>query len=219
MEYLSRKKVKPARLCFGDIIALVREDLREEEVTFVCNIIGSAKRNLVLISSNPNKGFDCDYCIEIKSNKNDLNAKVLKDKFMNSFDNHILEFGFSNCSDSTQAITIPKVKRDDCEHKFGFDIIITKMEDKMMILRNDKKAITNENGKEEDNYHFVEMSDRSYQGEQFKKINGYKMWKELREKYKDKCTGNENNPVDNKRKHYQLLSEVVNDVLKNNNIN
>lgn len=207
MEYLSKADVKPHRQEFQRIIENIRKYIREQGVTFTYNLIGSAKRNLVLCHEN--KGYDCDYKITIQTNVDDMKEEQLKKMFMDAFNKVVIAMGYSNCNDSTQAITIKKVIPNESRIEKGYDVIITKeLEDGTHILRNDKQGNHN-------TYHFVQMRDTQNFHNNFAKIKGNDMWQELRKRYKKKREDNQNMPEEQQKKGFQLLSEAVNEVLKN----
>ena len=76
--YVSKNDVIPLKELFDEMLSSVRKDVKREGITFTCNLVGSAKRNLVVC--HPTKGIDCDYQLILQSNKNGLNLKS-KDYF------------------------------------------------------------------------------------------------------------------------------------------
>ncbi len=201
MEYVKKKEVKPYRKEFSEKIELVREEVREEGITFTYVLVGSAKRNLVV--RHHNKGFDCDYRIEIKKNKEDIKAKEMKEIFMRAFDKAFEDTEFKPCENSTSAITIKKVDKNDSKIIFGYDIVIVKVkDDDFEILRNLKDGT----------YKFEKLPESKNHMEKVKDIKGKDMWKDVRDIYLEKKEKNEN--AEEPKKSFQLFVETINEVLQ-----
>ena len=78
-EYVSKNEVKPYRKIFDKMMVDIRESVRKKGITFTYQLVGSAKRNLVV--SHHNKGFDCDYQIVIRKNKNNSFNKIIQQNY------------------------------------------------------------------------------------------------------------------------------------------
>lgn len=198
--YVSKSEVRELMQTFEDILFYVRKDAKSEGITFTCNLVGSAKRNLVV--RHPTKGIDCDYQLFLQSNKNDLDAEEIKDVFRKSFDKHRPQ-GFSCCEDSTSALTM---KMKDTKHSrivCSFDIVIMRnINETPEIIRK------NTNGE----YVWNKLRFMSNFQERFSLISEIEMWDELRERYYKKKIRQMNG--ENDKKSFQLLNEAVNEVLQ-----
>lgn len=78
--YVSKNDIKPLMQVFDLMLSYVRRDAKARGLTFTCDLVGSAKRNLVV--AHPTKGIDCDYQLHLQSNKNELDAEQLKRYFV-----------------------------------------------------------------------------------------------------------------------------------------
>lgn len=89
LEYISKKAIKESKckLIFTDVIHKVQKNMRSEGVTFSYNLVGSAKRNMII--AYPNKPFDCDYQIFLQKNKKQLSPKLIKEKLIASFNENL----------------------------------------------------------------------------------------------------------------------------------
>ena len=203
-EYVSKNEIKPYKQLFASLIKKVRKDIKKEGITFTVNLVGSAKRNLVI--RHHNKGFDCDYQVLIQKNKKSLSPGSIKKAFIDAFNRNMIN-GFSRCKDSTSAITIKKINANKSEIVFSFDIVILAMiDDCISIIRQDKH-----NTKER--YFWNRLPDMNTFNDNFKKIIGNEMWHKLREVYLNKKTAKNSGYNNTEKKSFQLLNEAVNEVL------
>ena len=162
---------------FLDWIENIRKTLRENGVSFECHLVGSAKRHLVI--RHHNKGFDLDFQIILHKNK--LSEKDVKGLFMALLDPLVVKEGFEYCKDSTSAITIKKVDVEKAKIIVGYDVVIIKNKinngiECTEILRHHKNP-------KSESWKFEQLSDMKNASEQFRKIKGHDMWKDLRELY------------------------------------
>lgn len=203
MEYVPKKEVKEHNKTFYDIICEVRPKMREEGITFEYRLVGSAKRNLVVWHHN--QGFDCDYQIIIRKNKKELNAESINDKFIEKFDESVVDRGFKNCEDSHRAITIKKIDHENSKILKAYDVVILdERDDGFYIIDNDKDKKKGEKGK----YKFEKLPDTRNHTENAKKIKGSEMWSYLRERYLYK---KENNTED--LESFQIFNSSVNETM------
>ena len=72
INYISKQIIKQTQCkqIFNDTFRKVQQDARAEGLTFSFNLVGSAKRNMIL--ENKNEGFDCDYQLFLQKNKKRL---------------------------------------------------------------------------------------------------------------------------------------------------
>lgn len=197
-KYVPKKEVKPYKEDFAKIMESIRPTIKQQGITFTYNLVGSAKRNLVIRRAN--KGFDCDYQIFIQKNKKNLKPKELKSMFISEI-NKVLKDSFpkyDNCEDKTTAITIKQKNQENSSIEFSFDIVIMKIEkDQTKIIR--KNDETNE-------YNFELLKDMKITQNLIKQIKHQQIWDEVREKYYDekmKYLDNGN------KKSFQILNEVL----------
>lgn len=196
--YVPKKEVKPYKEDFAKIMKSIRPTIKQQGITFTYNLVGSAKRNLVI--RYPNKGFDCDYQIFIQKNKKNLKPKELKLMFITEI-NKVLKALFpkyDNCEDKTTAITIKQKNQESSSIEFSFDIVIMKIENNQakIIRKNDEK----------NEYNFELLKDMKITQNLIKQIKHQQMWDEVREKYYDekmKYLDNGN------KKSFQILNEVL----------
>ena len=61
INYISKQIIKQTQCkqIFDATFRKVQQDAKTEGLTFSYNLVGSAKRNMIL--ENKNEGFDCDY--------------------------------------------------------------------------------------------------------------------------------------------------------------
>lgn len=198
MEYVFKEEVKPHKKLFDEIIEEIRPNIKKEGITYTYRLVGSGKRNLVV--RHHNKGFDCDYQIIIKKNKNKINEEDLKKLFIKEFDKAVTKRDFKNCEDSARAITIKKVDFENSKILQAYDVVILdEREDGFYILTNHKK---------EKYYDYSPLPDTSKHSENAKKIKGAEMWNYLRKIYLAK---KENNTED--KKSFLLYNEAVNETI------
>ncbi len=215
MEYISKKDEtkKQARVDFENkLLPKVREYLNKnfgkKKWTFNIFIVGSAKRNLILLG---NEGFDIDYQLKFfKIPKEYLNdAKKTKNKLREYFDkaNDELGLGLTCCEDSTHVLTMKKLDGDKIIYSYDIAILRLNNNEDYIILKNEKQ------GKDAD-YHYVELSDCESFNEKYKKVKTPKAWDLLRKKYKAKKEEFQNTNKDERPASFSLLGQTVNEVIQ-----
>lgn len=208
MEYVTKAEIKPYRKIFFNSIENIRDEIKSKGITFIYRLVGSAKRNLVIKDNN--KGFDCDYQIIIKKNKNNLSPNEIKNIFSIFLNKELKKENFNPANNSTSSITFRKVDKENNLRLFGYDIVILRNNNNdLEILRckKDFQPIV---------CLFEILPDMKNSTENFKKIIGPKMWKTLREKYLEKKILYLEKDIE--RKSFQILNETVNEILKIFNI-
>ena len=198
--YVSRNEVKPLKQWFNEMLFYVRKDVKAQGITFTCNLVGSAKRNLVVC--HPTKGIDCDYQLYLQTNKNSFDAEEIKNAFRKSFNKHHPQ-GFSNCEDSTSALTMKMKDARRSKIVCSFDIVILRNNNGIpeIIRRNTNGA-----------YIWNQLRPMLDFQERYALISGNEMWKELKTRYYKKKIKQMNG--DDDRKSFQLLNEAVHEVLQ-----
>lgn len=200
-KYKTKKELKGPKAIFIKLIRKVQIKVKKEhKIKFDWKPIGSGKRNLV-VQNCSNNFFDLDYQINLTNiSKLDFNAREIKEIFIKVF-NECRTSDFEYCENSTQAITIKNNK-----DKFGADFIITKKEKDINYILYNKKNTNNANNID---YEWEERLKFKNIGEELKRIKTLNLWNDLREKYINK----RHNDISGK-KAYQILSETINEVLK-----
>lgn len=198
--YVSRDNIRLIRSIFEGMIPRVREDMHDEGISFNCNLVGSAKRNLVI--QHPTKGIDCDYQIIIQKNKKNLTPQRIKELFRLSFNKH-RPYGLSPCENSTSALTIKQKDETHSRVVFSFDIAIIKIRNGIYEI------IRRTSG---NNFTWNQLRDMAGFYERYNLISDSRMWNDLRTRYYEKKIKQMNG--DDSRKSFQLLNEAVNETLQ-----
>lgn len=86
INYISKQTIKQTQCkqIFNKAFKQVQKEARSEGLTFSCNLVGSAKRNMIL--ENKNEGFDCDYQLFLQKNKKGLSPSQVKELLIRLFD-------------------------------------------------------------------------------------------------------------------------------------
>lgn len=198
MEYISKKTIKESKCkqIFSDTFRKVQKEIKKEGLTFSFNLVGSAKRNMVV--NYPDKPFDCDYQLFLQKNKKELSEKQIKEKLINLF-NKFLPNNFVPCEDSTTAITT----RCNDKIPFGYDIVIIDANQYTpQIIR-----------RKNQNYTWNKLPHEKGYPDNLSQIEGPEMWAELRERYIDKKDKQYHNKYPADKKSFQILNEAINDTL------
>lgn len=217
MEYIAKKdptKCKARELFEKKIIKKIREYLKRDfgrkKWMFDVFLVGSAKRNLILVG---NEGFDLDYQLRFSKIPLDYlnNAKKTKLKFKEYFDKAFKELGLdlTNCEDSTHVITTKKLNSNR-KVVYSYDIAILRYNS-----NNDYIILKNEKAGKENDYHYIELSNCEDFNKRYKQINSSEKWKLLRKIYKLKKEAVQNKCKDIRPHSFSLLGEAVNEVLQN----
>lgn len=215
MEYLHRKDKKKisAREDFEKrLLPKVREYLRKDfgKKKFVFNefLVGSTKRNLVLVG---NEGFDMDYQLRFDRIPDEYlkDAKALKELFRNYFNKakKELEIGLMDCEDSTHVLTMKKIVSAKVD--YSYDIAILRLNEcgQYVILKNEKQG-------RQDDYHYVPLPDCGDFNERYKKVKTQEAWALLRDRYKDKKEKYQSTNRDDRPASFSLLGQAVNEVIQ-----
>lgn len=215
MEYLHKKDKKKisAREDFEKrLLPKVREYLRKDfgKKKFVFNefLVGSTKRNLVLVG---NEGFDMDYQLRFDRIPDEYlkDAKALKELFRNYFNKakKELEIGLMDCEDSTHVLTMKKIVSAKVD--YSYDIAILRLNEcgQYVILKNEKQG-------RQDDYHYVPLPDCGDFNERYKKVKTQEAWSLLRDKYKVKKEKYQYTNQDDRPPSFSLLGQSVNEVIQ-----
>ena len=215
MEYLKKKdeKKKLARDNFEKrLIVKVRKYLRadfgKKKWTFNVFLVGSAKRNLVLLG---NEGFDLDYQLRFEKMPEEYrnNAKATKELFAKYFNkaNEELCLGLKNCEDSTHVLTMKKIINSRIDYSYDIAVLRLNENNQYIILKNEKNH-------KPDDYHYVQLENCGDFNKKYRQINNAEKWNALREKYKIKKEKYQQVSKDDRPHSFSLLGEAVNEVLQ-----
>lgn len=204
-EYVSKNEVKPYRKIFDKMMADIRESVRKKGITFTYQLVGSAKRNLVV--RHHNKGFDCDYQIVIHKNKNNCTATEIK-RLFGQLLNKVRRDDFSDVQDSTSAWTMRKTDSENSRLIFSYDIVILRQDKNgVHIIRQDKRN-------KEEGYFWNPLPDMNSADPGISAIKGAQKWNELRKVYLQKKTEKIEQGKYKDKASFQLLNEAINEVIK-----
>lgn len=217
MEYIAKKDStkREARDIFeNQIIKKVREyltrDFGKKKWIFDVFLVGSAKRNLILIG---NEGFDLDYQLRFNKIPPTHLEKAQKTKLdlKEYFDEAFKELGLdlTCCEDSTHVLTTKKLDSDG-QVIYSYDIAILRYNSNndYIILKNEKED------KGAEDYHYNELPNCEDFNEKYQLINTSKKWNLLRKIYKSKKENVQNQSKDDRPHSFSLLGEAVNEVLQ-----
>lgn len=199
MDYISKRTIKESKCkqIFTDTFRKVQKEIKKEGLTFSFNLVGSAKRNMIV--DYPDKPFDCDYQLFLQKNKKELTAKQIKEKLIVLF-NKFLSSNFSNCENSTTAITTHYKGKIP----FGYDIVIIDARGNTpLIIKRDKNY----------NHFWNKLPHEKGYPSNLAQIDGPEMWTELRERYLDKKDKQYHNKYPIDRKSFQILNEAINETI------
>lgn len=215
MEYLHRKDKKKtsAREDFEKrLLPKVREYLRKDfgkkKWVFNESLVGSTKRNLVLVG---NEGFDMDYQLRFDRipDKYLKDAKAMKELFRNYLNKAKKELGIAltDCEDSTNVLTMKKIVNTKVD--YSYDIAILRLNEcgQYVILKNEKQG-------RQDDYHYVPLPDCGDFNERCKKVKTQEAWALLRDKYKVKKGKYQYTNQDDRPASFSLLGQAVNEVIQ-----
>ena len=219
MEYIKKKDLtkKAAREDFEKkLLPLVREYLRRDfgkkKWVFKEFLVGSAKRNLILVDS---EGFDLDYQLRFERIPEQYlkDAKATKDLFRNYFNKakKDLRLELADCEDSTHVLTIKKIVNTKVEYSYDIAILRLDSAGQYIILKNEKK-------RENEDYHYVQLENCKDFYSRYKKVKTPQAWNLLRKKYKEKKERYQYTAKDDRPASFSLLGETVNEVIRELNL-
>lgn len=214
MEYLHKKDEKKlsARYDFEKkLLPKVREYLKKDfgKKKWVFNefLVGSTKRNLVLVG---NEGFDMDYQLRFDRIPDEYlqDAKSMKNLFREYFNRakRDLELDLTDCEDSTHVLTLKKIENKMVD--YSYDIAILRLNEcgQYIILKNEKQG-------KEDDYHYIPLSDCKDFNKLYKKVKSQQKWELLRKKYKEKKEFYQNICKDQRPASFSLLGQALNEII------
>lgn len=215
MEYIKRNDPikRAAREDFErKLLPMVRKYLRQDfgKKKWVFNefIVGSTKRNLVLVG---NEGFDMDYQLRFERmpEKYKVDAKGMKGLFQGYFDRVIqeLKLPLTCCEDSTHVLTIKKIVNSKVLYSYDIALIRLNSDGQLIILKNKKKN-------RDDDYHYVQIPDCQNFSKKYLKVRTPQAWTLLREIYKSKKEKYQYVCKDDRPASFTLLGQAINEVIQ-----
>lgn len=205
-QYISKhdEKVKSAYATLLSILKDVQRGLRKE-FTFQFKVVGSYERNMITYRPKSNVGFDLDVNIYPNDEENNYTAKQLKTKLMNEFSKHKKKYGYDRVEDSTRAITLKVIDRNNSKLVHHVDIAI--VNDYVDDEGYDCQEYVRFN-KKHNSYTWEPQDEGFYIADKIDWIHDEDLWTELREMYL--YLKNKNS---NEDKHSRsLFAEAVNNI-------
>ena len=202
MEYLSKKKIRPYREQFNEIVNKLKEKLGSGW-SFQYYLVGSARRNMVF---DGNEGFDLDYHFKLNYWPAELSDEDIKREFRIKLDDIVPYYDLSYCEDSTHVLTTKYI--EGTKIIYSYDIAIIKEEVKSQILKNEKDNSSN------GPYHFVDIPNSSDFISRYKLVTGPDMWNDLRKNYKEKKESQIIIRKDDRILSFSLFISSVNEILQ-----
>jgi len=202
MEYLKKTELNKYLVEFDRFMRMLKKQLGST-YDFEYWLVGSARRNLVL---KGNEGYDFDYHLSFTKLPKDINAKKLKLRIKSKLDAIVSNYGFEDCEDSTNVLTIKKLKKG--KEIYAYDIAIIKLGNTNEILRNEKK------NKGVGPYHFVQLKNIKGFDKKYIKVRKPDMWNDLRIEYKRLKSKEVYKKKDDRTLSFSLLNSAVNTILQ-----
>lgn len=162
--FVSKKNKKLMNKKCLDIIHVIQDLLRDENLTFDIRLVGSGVTNLV--TKNENK-FDLDYNLIIKRDDNNLidNPEFLRNLFVNTLNEVKVDFNIKTIHNSTSVITC-LFSNDNMDISFDIAIVFEDENEKFYKLVLDKDTnnyIWNETmSMDEINSYLIWIKDNEY---------------------------------------------------------
>lgn len=126
-EYVTKKEYSPVRKEIEEeILQKVHKFLKKKYgITFQHKLIGSGRRHLITRLVGGNTGFDFDYNLILENVEEEYSPKEFKEKFIEAFNEAIKGTHYNHAENSTSAITIKVVDRNNKRivHSCDFAIV------------------------------------------------------------------------------------------------
>jgi len=209
--YVSKKIVKNEKKIFEEVIINVRKYLKKKYgFSFSHQIVGSAKRNLVVRKGSTSWDIDYQFLFYNKSVEENTPA-FIKKNVKQAFEKYLSDKYFVNIS--TSVITISPQENED-NKKPSFDVALLKTN----IKTNNKEIIRGKSNNKNDSKKMMrweELSNSSSIYSKKNKIRGHEMWAKMREIYKSKKCSNMNQSKDSQKSSFSLYLESIKETLDN----
>ncbi|MGL6125392.1 MAG: hypothetical protein ACRC1F_02820 [Metamycoplasmataceae bacterium] len=208
--YVSRNEVKEYKKIIEEVIPKVKNDIKGEfGASFNHQIVGSARRNLVVQQGNGN--WDVDYQFMFLSKEfNRADPWRLKKGVQDSFMKHLGEA--YSVKMSTSVITICLLDQKGKNAKKSFDIALIKNNE-----RTGNKEILRGKNFDKSSEEYIKWEELKKSKAQFEarhKIKGTEMWKEFRDKFLEKKSKNVVKNKDLQKPTFSIYLEAIDETLK-----
>ena len=200
---------KMKRLCSDVVNQLVQEINKDDRMFVRSFLVGSGARNL--FTQNGNQPIDLDYNLEIINyNYRDFSTRREIKEYIRKKFNIVLEKNdFSDCQDSTSALTTRKIHfTQGNQTEFSIDICIVKKD-----IYGWHRLIHNKYGNiYTDPYHWEIVRDSKGLDDRVKWLKDNDLWEEVRETYLNKKNKYLRCPYDHNHSSFIVYIESVNEV-------
>ncbi len=140
-EYVTRREYSPINQDFQQIINQVHKEMKQYDITFQHELIGSGSRRLVTRILGGNTGYDFDYNLNIQQFPAEFSPKKIKNLFRESFRHALKNSKYKDPEDSTSVLTIKMVDFENSRISHSFDMALTfRFEDGEKYIRNNKNG-------------------------------------------------------------------------------
>ncbi len=203
-EYVPKNEYRPVRKDLDEVILKVHKYMKKQfKITFQDRLIGSGGRHLITRQISGNKGFDFDYNFIIKkpSSTSNKSTKAIKKQFMEALTIAIKGTQYDCPQDSTSAITIKVVDKQNKKilHSCDFAIVYYSDNDNFdgyYYLKNNKQQ------------RYYSFEQRNYSSNLDEKIREIGDWESIKSEYLKL----KNNNKDSNKHSFDLYAETVNNV-------
>jgi len=204
-EFLGKMK----RLCSDIVNQLVQEINKDDRMSVRAFLVGSGARNL--FTQNGNQPIDLDYNLEIMDYDyyDFRNGREIKEYIRKKFNIVLEKNDFSDCQDSTSALTTGEIQfTQGSQTKFSIDICIVKQNSYGW-----HRLIHNKYGNiYTDPYRWEIVRDSKGLDDRVEWLKNNDLWEEVRETYLDKKKSYLCCPYDNNHPSFIVYIESVNEV-------
>ena len=108
-EYVSKKEAATAKNELIEIINGVQKILRNKDISFQFQFIGSSSRNMITCDRKSNIGYDFDVDLEVFYDDDRYDPREIKHIMMDAFNLVVRRYGYGYCEDSTRVFSIKKI--------------------------------------------------------------------------------------------------------------
>ena len=108
-EYVLKEEAAPAKNELIEIINGVQKILRNKDISFQFQFIGSSSRNMITCDRKSNIGYDFDVNLDVFYDDDRYDPREIKHIMMDAFNLVVRRYGYGYCEDSTRVFTIKKI--------------------------------------------------------------------------------------------------------------
>lgn len=200
---------KMKRLCSDIVNQLVQEINKDDRMSVRAFLVGSGARNL--FTQNGNQPIDLDYNLEIMDydHYDFSNGREIKEYIRKKFNIVLEKNDFSDCKDSTSALTTRKIHfTQGSQTEFSIDICIVKQNSYGWY-----RLIHNKYGNiYTDLYRWEIVRDSKGLDDRVEWLKNNDLWEEVRETYLHKKNMYRARPYDHHHPSFIVYIESVNEV-------